>query len=69
MTQYLCQTGMIDDVSFINGTKILANANKYSFVWKKNMVRVDKLNYEKLIALLGELHEAKIVGEAQLGRI
>ncbi len=33
------------------------------------MVRVDKLNYEKLIALLGELHEAKIVGEAQLGRI
>lgn len=44
MTQYLCQTGMIDDVSFIDGTKILANANKYSFVWKKNMVRVDKLN-------------------------
>ena len=24
---------------FIDGTKILADANKYSFVWKKNTIR------------------------------
>ncbi|QBK71659.1 transposase [Lactiplantibacillus plantarum] len=67
LTQYLRQNGMIDDVSFIDGTKILADANKYSFVWKKNTIRFDKMNREKLVDLLGELHEAKIVGEIPAG--
>lgn len=31
--------GLIDDVSFIDGTKILADANKYSFAWKKNTIK------------------------------
>ncbi len=47
LTQYLRQNGMIDDVSFIDGTKILADANKYSFVWKKNTIRFDKMNRER----------------------
>ncbi|WP_353726726.1 IS1182 family transposase (plasmid) [Lactiplantibacillus plantarum] len=67
LTQYLRQNGMIDDVSFIDGTKILADANKYSFVWKKNTIRFDKMNREKLVDLLGELHGAKIVGEIPAG--
>lgn len=29
---YLQNVGLIDEASFIDGTKILANANKYSFV-------------------------------------
>ncbi|MFH0493621.1 hypothetical protein ACG1P5_16665, partial [Lactiplantibacillus plantarum] len=39
----------------------------YSFVWKKNTIRFDKMNREKLVDLLGELHEAKIVGEIPAG--
>ncbi|KRM96974.1 transposase [Liquorilactobacillus aquaticus DSM 21051] len=58
---------MVDDVSFIDGTKILADANKYSFVWKKNTIRFDQMNRKKLVKLLGELHEAKIVDEVPAG--
>ncbi|WP_047769638.1 transposase, partial [Limosilactobacillus panis] len=44
---YLKAQGMIDEASFIDGTKILANANKYSFVWKKRTIKYRKLNVEK----------------------
>ena len=36
LTLFLRDAGVIDDVTFIDGTKILADANKYSFVWRKN---------------------------------
>lgn len=67
LTTFLRQNKLIDDVSFIDGTKILADANKYSFVWKKNTIRFDEMNREKLVELLGELHEAKIIGEVPAG--
>ena len=41
MTAYLRGRKLIDDAVFIDGTKILANANKFSFVWKKNTVCSD----------------------------
>ena len=40
---------------FIDGTKILANANKYSFVWRRNTIRFSKLNKAKAVALLEEI--------------
>ena len=43
---------------FIDGTKILANANKYSFVWKKNTIRYDDLNRQKAKKLLKEIKES-----------
>ncbi|EJE99300.1 transposase, partial [Liquorilactobacillus mali KCTC 3596 = DSM 20444] len=43
----------------MDGTKILADANKYSFVWRKNTIRFDKLNRSAIISLLEELNEAK----------
>ena len=67
LTKFLKHEGLIGDVSFIDGTKILADANKYSFVWKKNTIRFDKLNREKLVELLGELHAANVVGEVPEG--
>ena len=51
-----------DEAVFIDGTKILANANKYSFVWKKNTIRYDDLNRKKAQALLKDI-KASIVGE------
>ncbi|WP_232842699.1 IS1182 family transposase, partial [Lactobacillus sp. HBUAS51381] len=67
LTVFLKEQGLVDDVSFIDGTKILADANKYSFVWRKNTVRFDKMNRDQLVTMLGELHEAKVIGEVPAG--
>ena len=55
MYTFLTDHNLIDESVFIDGTKILANANKYSFVWKKNIIRFDELNREKAIALIEEI--------------
>ncbi|EJE99655.1 transposase [Liquorilactobacillus mali KCTC 3596 = DSM 20444] len=49
--QYLKQN------NFIDGTKILADATKYSFVWCENTVRFNKLNRSAILSLLEELLE------------
>jgi hypothetical protein len=59
LTYSLRKNKYIEDVSFINGTKILENANEYSFVWRKNIVRFDKLNRKAIVELLHELNDAK----------
>ena len=58
LTTYLRQQNMIDDAIFIDGTKILADANKFSFVWKKNTIRFDAMNREATVSLMNELKEA-----------
>jgi len=40
---------------FVDGTKIEANANKYSFVWKKSTTKYETRLHEKLTKLLPEL--------------
>ena len=40
---------------FVDGTKIEANANKYSFVWKKSTTKYEDLLFDKLETLLPEL--------------
>ncbi|MGG5325864.1 hypothetical protein IGJ83_003445 [Enterococcus pernyi] len=57
LTEYLRARNLIDDAFFIDGTKILADANKYSFVWKKNTIRFDQMNREKLLTMMTELRE------------
>lgn len=57
---YLEDEGLIDEASFIDGTKILANANKYSFVWKKRTIKYSELNVQKAQALLQELKAAEV---------
>lgn len=46
---------LIDDTLFIDGTKLLADANKYSFVWKKNTIRYASLNKAHIETLLSEM--------------
>lgn len=67
LTKFFRENGLIDDITFIDGTKILADANKYSFVWKKNTIRYDEMNREKLTKLLGELHTAKVIDKIPEG--
>ena len=57
---YLKAQGMIDEASFIDGTKILANANKYSFVWKKRTIKYSELNVEKARQLIHEIKQAEV---------
>jgi transposase len=42
---------------FLDGTKIEANANKYSFVWKKSTLRLEEKLKEKIEATLRSIHE------------
>ncbi|WP_143464222.1 transposase, partial [Secundilactobacillus pentosiphilus] len=58
LVDYLRRQNLIDDVTFIDGTKILANANKYSFVWRKNTVRFDQMNREAIQNILAEIKQA-----------
>ncbi|WP_424769456.1 IS1182 family transposase [Paenibacillus sp. sgz302251] len=41
---------------FLDGTKIEANANKYSFVWKKSTLRFEEKLKEKVQATLQHIH-------------
>lgn len=41
---------------YIDGTKIIANANKYSWVWKKSSVRNRDKTFKKVTALLEEMN-------------
>lgn len=56
LTQMLIEAGMIDlKAVFIDGTKIEANANKYSFVWKKAQMKKYTKLIERIKAELPEL--------------
>ncbi|USQ68624.1 IS1182 family transposase [Companilactobacillus allii] len=59
MRSFLVEHNLIDDCVFIDGTKILANANKYSFVWKKKIIHYDDLNREKAEVILNEIKEVE----------
>ena len=49
---------------FIDGTKIEANANKFTFVWKKSIEKYNKSLIEKSNLLYNELLEKEIIPEA-----
>lgn len=57
-SKYLKKHGLISNGIYINDTKILANANKYSFVWKKSTLRYADLNKQHTIQLIGEIKNA-----------
>lgn len=45
------------DNLFIDGTKIEANANRYTFVWKKSVNKNETKMFEKITACNGELNQ------------
>lgn len=46
---------------YIDGTKITANANKYSWVWKKSSVKYRQNVFNKITALLEEINQTIIL--------
>ena len=58
MVNYLMDLGEISGKEiFIDGTKIEANANKYTWVWKKSCVKSRDKTYAKLTSLIEEINE------------
>lgn len=62
----LVQEKLIDqEAIFIDGTKIEANANKFTFVWKKSVEKHHTRLIEKSNQLYNELLETKIIPEIE----
>ena len=63
--QFRCQLIEIKQIDneaiFIDGTKIEANANKFTFVWKKAIVRYQTNLIEKSQAVYDELLDQSII--------
>jgi transposase len=59
LVDYLGKKNEIDFTNlFVDGTKIEAQANRYSFVWKKSTNKYEARLDEKMAALLEQLHTA-----------
>lgn len=73
--EQLLDLGYVDLESyFVDGTKIEANANRYSFVWKKSTLKYKARLHEKVRGLLEgidqiEADEEKKYGEADLEEV
>ena len=52
---------------FVDGTKIEANANKYSYIWKKNVERNESKVKEKVKKLLMHIEELQKAEDAEYG--
>ncbi len=62
INSYIFQQQGVDlDQAYIDGTKIEANANKYTWVWKRSCIKSRNKVFEKLSALLGEVNETMAV--------
>lgn len=54
----LMESGYVDlEHYFVDGSKFLANANKYSYVWKKNTLRYKERLGKKIASLLSYIDE------------
>ena len=52
---------------YIDGTKIAANANKYSWVWKKSSIKNRKKTFDKVTVLLEEINKTLIYHGVKFG--
>jgi len=61
--KYLAEEGEIQfENAFIDGTKIEANANKYTFVWKKAVLKNEERMFPKIETLITEINLSEIKG-------
>ena len=68
VVEQLLEQGYIDlEKYFIDGTKIEANANRYSYVWKKNTKRYKAGLHEKVRGLLEEIEAIEAAEETEYG--
>ena len=58
ISSYIVKVENVDlNHTYIDGTKIVANANKYSWVWKKSCIKNRDKIFDKVTVLLGKMNE------------
>lgn len=58
ISKYIFDSENVDlNHTYIDGTKIIANANKYSWVWKKTSLRNREKTFSKITDLLTQINE------------
>ena len=68
IVEQLLDMGYIDlENYFVDGTKMEANANRYSFVWRKSTKKYRAGLQEKVRALLEEIEEIEEAEEKEYG--
>ena len=59
INRYIFATENVDlEHIYIDGTKLEANANKYSWVWKKSSIKNRKKTFDKVSVLLSEINKS-----------
>lgn len=54
----ICSMDIVDtDVMYIDGTKLEANANKFTFIWKKTAIKTRDKTYERLRFLIPKIKD------------
>ena len=66
--EYLVGGGYVKlETYFVDGTKVEANANRYRYVWAKNVQRYQTQLREKIAQLLGQIDEVNEEEQAEYG--
>ena len=69
MNRYIFSEADVDlEHVYIDGTKISANANKYSWVWKKSSVKNRQKTFEKVTGLLEEMNAVIMLYGVKFGQ-
>ena len=59
INRYIFETENVDtEHIYIDGTKLEANANKYSWIWKKSSIKNRKKTFDKVSVLLSEINKS-----------
>ena len=68
VVEVLIETGYVKAENlFVDGTKIEANANRYSYIWKKNVERYESMTKEKVKKLLAHIEQLQQEEDAEYG--
>jgi transposase len=68
VVEVMIQSGYVKAENlFVDGTKIEANANRYSYVWKKNVERYESMTKEKVKKLLSHIEQLQQEEDAEYG--
>jgi transposase len=68
VVEVLIQRGYVKSENlFVDGTKIEANASRYSYIWKKNVERYESMTKEKVKKLLSHIEQLQKEEEEEYG--
>ena len=68
LVDLLIEEGLLgEEAIFVDGTKLEADANKYSYIWRKSTARYKRQRQEKIAALLDEIERVNTEEQHRYG--